>query len=189
MSIASDLTALCSAQTTLIDDVLAQSVLADIPAADMATLGSFSEGVQKTVQLGAGGDAILHVPVQDGRSFRIKVTGHTHDPSNTGVNVQVVLFINGTQTNANVAQGGNSTSPDQPFHIEEKIFWDSTSNKINLYGETVHNSPASTVINAVQDTISISSPTDFSFKLNGYIYGGSESNATLTITEFCAYVD
>jgi hypothetical protein len=166
-----------------------QVVLADLPAVAISPLGSLLEGTQKTVQLVAGGDAVLHVPVQDGLSFKLKITGHTHDTSNTGVNLQVVLFANGTQTSANVAQGGNSTSPDHPFHIEEKVFWDSTSNTLVLYGDAVHGSPASTVINSVQDTIPLSSPTDFSFKVNGYLMGGTEPNATLTITEFRAYAD
>lgn len=190
MNIASDLTALCTANSNLINDVLAQSVavLADVPAADMATLGSFaSNGTQKTVQLVAGGDAILEVPVLDGKGVHIRVVGHTHNPASNSATLNVYLYINGTQTTFIADQEPSVSTPNQPFAFDGVLIWDSTSTRYIFYGNTVQCNLSPSVVATMQSG-SASSPTNFAFTVNGSV-NDVDSSATLTITQFTAYAD
>lgn len=175
-----------SALQTQLVSLQSQVVLADVVG--MATLGNFAaDSSQKTVQLTAGGNAVLQVPVQDGKSFRVKVTGHSHNPS-PGVNTHVLLYINGSQTNVTLAQGGSGSQADNPFHIDVAVFWDSVSNQLIVYGTTTQRVNGGTVINSVNDAVSISSPANFPFQINGFV-DSSNPSATVTVTEFRAYAD
>lgn len=193
MSISSDLTALCTDTSTLVNDILAQSVLADIPAADMATLGSLpSNGSSLIVQLGAGGNATLQVPVLAGQGRRIRVVGWTHNPSNTGSDITVYLQINGNQMSFAVTQGGNATYPDTPFIFDGVLSWDSSTNKGSMVGFFVHHTPGANsapTANYVSDPVDASSPTSFACVIGAHTNGSSNPSGTVTITEFRAYAD
>lgn len=105
----------------------------DIPASDIAVLSGLTTSPQ-TVQLSAGGDAVLTTDFLSHRLFHIHVGGRIHIVNNPGQNVEVALYMNGTEI-ATVDPSGNGTT--SPFYLDITCFYEDGTSTLFVQGANV----------------------------------------------------
>jgi hypothetical protein len=158
----------------------------DIPASDIAVLSGLTTSAQ-TIQLSAGGDAVLTSDFLLHRVFHVHVGGRVHIVNNPGQAVTVALLLNGTQI-ASVVPSGNGTT--SPFYLDLTCFYEDNTSTLFVQGSnnTLNYSGGGTPsfsnnTGTVGDYFKpFSSVAQFQFKVT------VESNATdsgsATLTEF-----
>ena len=162
-----------------------QTHIVDISADELAILGSLATSPQQAVQLVSGGDASITIPVLDGQSFSIWVAGKTYNvnpPSAVNVNVNI---------NGNILIAGSYSANGYicPFYFQADVVWNSDTgfalyNSIDSGIQYSGGGSPNFISNTSQDYMTIASPSNFTFKVYGSLASGSDSDATLTVTEF-----
>jgi hypothetical protein len=115
-------------QTELLS-VQQQFVLGEIFPSSLAVLSPVTVASQ-TIQLIAGGDAVIQIPFQT-EPFRIRVGGSAHIANNPGQNFSVSVLLNNLGIASIDPDGNNTTSP---FFFDFLLFWEAGTQRLISVG-------------------------------------------------------
>lgn len=178
MSLTSDITA-------VVNDILGQDFVGDVPASGISTLSPANIGNSGWTKfsLSGGGDCIL-TPTNsiDGILFKLVVAGNIHiitDYSGTTGRIKVTL---GSGSGTEVYHSTQQSIGDNAFYEEVLLFWGSISGD-NHIAELLNFNTTSTLAG----TFSPSSGTPSFYISGGFDYTGSatySASNNFTLTEF-----